>query len=82
MGLRMEDLHTPTVAAGPTSGRSSNGAAKDGLPLTELIAEKERVESELLALGSVLESASYEDHGATPLSCADPTCSVCSTAST
>ncbi|EON67179.1 hypothetical protein W97_06432 [Coniosporium apollinis CBS 100218] len=52
MGLRMEDLHTPTVAAGPTSGRSSNGAAKDGLPLTELIAEKERVESELLALGS------------------------------
>lgn len=51
----MEDLHTPTVASGST-GAVSNGASKEQLSLMELIAEKERVESELSALSSVLDS--------------------------
>jgi len=34
----------------------SNGVSKDRLSLMELIAEKDRVESELKALGSVLDS--------------------------
>ena len=55
MGLRMDDLHAPTVPSGPSSV-PSNGVSKDRLSLMELIAEKDRVESELKALGSVLDS--------------------------
>lgn len=55
MGLRMDDLHAPTVPTGPTT-TSSNGVSKDNLSLTELIAEKDRVELELKALSSVLDS--------------------------
>ncbi|KAH7065452.1 26S proteasome non-ATPase regulatory subunit 9 [Macrophomina phaseolina] len=51
----MDDLHTPSVAAGPTS-RVSNGVAKEDMSLTELMAEKDRVQSELSALSSVLDS--------------------------
>ena len=58
MGLRMDDLHTPTVASGPTSSRASNGAPKDQMTTKELMAEKERIESELKALSSVLDSVS------------------------
>ncbi|MCJ1403706.1 GTP-binding nuclear protein gsp1/Ran [Xylographa trunciseda] len=57
MGLRMEDIHTPTVPSGPTS--TSNGrynVLEDKTPLMDLILEKERVESELSALSSVLDS--------------------------
>lgn len=56
MGLRMDDLHAPTVASGPTSAGYSNGVPANQLSLQELIAEKDRVEAELKALGQVLDS--------------------------
>lgn len=52
----MDDIHAPTVSSGPTSTGHSNGVTKDQLSLQELIAEKERVEAELKALGQVLDS--------------------------
>jgi len=58
MGIRMDDLHTPTVASGPTSGGYSNGVSKEQLSLQELIAERDRLETELKALGQVLDSVS------------------------
>jgi 26S proteasome non-ATPase regulatory subunit 9 len=54
----MDDLHTPTVASGPTSGGYSNGVSKEQLSLQELIAERDRLEAELKALGQVLDSVS------------------------
>ena len=53
----MDDLHAPTVASGPTSNGygSSDGSNR---PLMDLISEKDKVEAELQALGSVLESVS------------------------
>ncbi|KAK7186830.1 26S proteasome non-ATPase regulatory subunit 9 [Paraphaeosphaeria sporulosa] len=56
MGISMDDLHAPTVASGPTTGGYSNGVSKDQLSLQELMAEKDRVEAELKALGQVLDS--------------------------
>ncbi|KAI9803549.1 MAG: hypothetical protein M1825_001892 [Sarcosagium campestre] len=57
----MDDIHAPTVASGPTSnGINSNGLYQDDLSLPELIAQKDQIESELKALGSVLDS-----HGVT-----------------
>ncbi|KAI9759470.1 MAG: hypothetical protein M4579_002310 [Chaenotheca gracillima] len=57
MGLPMNNLHAPTVASGPTSGvAAGNGTEKDKLSLPQLIAEKDRVESELKALSGVLDS--------------------------
>ncbi|KAF6226273.1 hypothetical protein HO133_009139 [Letharia lupina] len=57
MGLYMDDIHTPTVPSGPTTGqRAADGVGKDKLSLMDLIAEKTRVEEELTALGSVLDS--------------------------
>ena len=57
MGLPMEDIHTPTVPSGPTTKYgSANGDKHDRLSLLDLIAEKDRVEAELSALGSVLDS--------------------------
>ena len=56
MGLRMDDLHAPTVGSGPTSSGYSNGVPKEQLSLQELIAEKDRLEEELKALGQVLDS--------------------------
>lgn len=55
MGLRMDDLHAPTVSSGPTSQPSADGIEKT-LSLQELIAKKDNVEAELSALGSVLDS--------------------------
>ena len=61
MGLRMDDIHTPTVPSGPTTAqRGANGVGKDKLSLMDLIAEKTRVEEELTALGSVLDSVCHE----------------------
>lgn len=54
----MDDIHAPTVSSGPTSSGYSNGVSKDQLSLMELIREKDRVEAELSALGSVLDSVS------------------------
>jgi 26S proteasome non-ATPase regulatory subunit 9 len=59
MGLRMDDLHAPTVASGPTSQATANGTEKQ-LSLQQLIAQKENVEAELSALGSVLDSVCHE----------------------
>ena len=57
MGLPMDDIHTPTVPSGPTTGqKAANGVDKDKLSLLDLMAEKTRVEDELTALGSVLDS--------------------------
>ena len=55
MGLRMEQLHAPTVSSGPTSQPAIESNEKE-VPLQELIAQKENVEAELSALGSVLDS--------------------------
>lgn len=56
MGLRMnQDLHAPTVGSGPTTQPTANGEEKQ-MSLQELIAQKENIEAELSALGSVLDS--------------------------
>ena len=57
MGIRMDSIHAPTVEAGPTSGPSrSNGVDSNTASLFELMAEKDRVEAEIKALGEVLDS--------------------------
>lgn len=56
MQLNMDDIHAPTVSSGPTSSGFSNGVPKEQLTLQELMAEKDRVEAELKALGQVLDS--------------------------
>jgi len=55
MGLPMNDIHAPTVGSGAASAHQ-NGDKKTSLQ--ELMAEKDRVWSELSALGSVLDSVS------------------------
>ena len=56
----MDDIHTPTVPSGPTSSSSRpNNAFEGKAPLMELISEKERLEGELTALSSVLDSVNY-----------------------
>ena len=54
----MDDLHAPTVASGPTTNGTTNGVSKDAMSLRELVAEKDRVQEELMALSSVLDSVS------------------------
>lgn len=57
MGLRMDDIHTPSVASGSTTGPGpANGTKGEQLSLMDLVNEKTRVEEELSALGSVLDS--------------------------
>lgn len=57
MGLPMDGIHTPSVPTGPTTGHSpANGVAQDKKSLIDLIADKTRVEEELKALSSVLDS--------------------------
>jgi 26S proteasome non-ATPase regulatory subunit 9 len=60
----MDDIHAPTVASGPTSGGYSNGISKEQLSLQELMAEKDRLETELKALGQVLDSVSVSQYAA------------------
>jgi 26S proteasome non-ATPase regulatory subunit 9 len=57
----MDDIHTPSVA----SSRRTNGVAASSKPktLTELTAEKDRIESELSALSSVLDSVWIRSNG-------------------
>lgn len=55
----MDDIHTPTVASGPTSRGHTNGVPKDQLSLRELMEEKDRIESELKALSAVLDSVCF-----------------------
>ena len=56
MGLRMDNIHNPTVPSGPTSNHTASNGPDDGASLTELIVAKEKVEGELTALSQVLES--------------------------
>ncbi len=61
MVMAMDNIHAPSVASGERSDRDlSNGVVSDKSSLMELIAEKDRVESELRALNSVLESVSCQ----------------------
>ena len=48
-------MHMPTVPSGP-SGQGANGTtSNDGESLLDLMAEKDRIESELTTLSSVLD---------------------------
>ena len=58
MGLRMDDIHAPTVASGASSVKPDD-AGQEKLSLQELITEKDGVWSELTALGSVLDSVCF-----------------------
>lgn len=60
MGLRMDDLHAPTIPSGPSSQPTTNGTSKKQ-SLQELSVQKENLEAELSALGSVLESVSHNN---------------------
>ena len=56
----MDDIHNPTVPSGPTSAsRGPNAVLDKEVPLMELMKEKERIESELTALSSVLDSVNH-----------------------
>ena len=50
----MDDIHAPTVASGPASGANPRDVSK--LSMSELMQEKERIEEEMSALSSVLQS--------------------------
>lgn len=60
----MEDIHTPSVVSGPTTndGLAGKGASVT-LSLGDLISQREKVESELKALSSVLDSVSHRPTG-------------------
>ncbi|KAL5355123.1 hypothetical protein BJX96DRAFT_2391 [Aspergillus floccosus] len=56
MGIPMDDnIHAPTVASGPTTGRTQ-GPDLAKLSVIELMQEKQKIEEELSALSSVLSS--------------------------
>lgn len=58
MGIPMDDnIHAPTVASGPTTGRTQ-GPDLAKLSVIELMQEKQKIEEELSALSSVLSSVS------------------------
>lgn len=53
----MDNIHSPTVPSGPASSTHRPASpSQDETPLLDLINDKDRVESELRALISVLES--------------------------
>ena len=55
----MDDLHMPSVLSGPASGfQALKNEGQDKTSLLDLMAQKDRVDEELSALFSVLESAS------------------------
>jgi 26S proteasome regulatory subunit N4 len=58
MGIPMDDIHTPTVHSGPTTRLQGSDANISKLSLMELIDRRDRLEEELKALGSVLDSVS------------------------
>lgn len=60
MGLNMNNIHTPSVPSGPTTGHdATTSVEQDKLSLLDLILEKQRVERELSALSGVLDSVSF-----------------------
>lgn len=54
----MDSIHTPSVPSGSGSGCGLDGPKDKAKSLLELMSEKQIVESELSALGSVLDSVS------------------------
>jgi hypothetical protein len=54
MGLRMPDIHAPTVSSRPTAQSSTNGTQQ--MSLQQLMGKKDNLEAELSALSSVLDS--------------------------
>ena len=59
MGLPMQDIHAPTIEAGPTGqARHLDNGDDSKLNLADLMARKDGAEAEMIALGSVLESVS------------------------
>lgn len=52
-----DNIHAPTVASGPTSGVTPRDLSKLSMP--DLMQEKERIEAELSALSSVLQSVRF-----------------------
>ena len=52
----MQNMHAPTVPSGPTSATGSGMLRTDGLTLPELEDRKRDMETELRALGAVLQS--------------------------
>lgn len=58
----MDDIHTPTVPSGPSAAHDSRKEEDSNAPLTELITQKQRLEEELKALSSVLDSVSLANN--------------------
>ena len=58
MGLRMDDIHTPSVPSGPLTNHNLSNVGHDRSSLIDLMSQKTLVESEMSALGSVLDSVS------------------------
>lgn len=57
MGLNMDNIHNPSVPSGPTTNQdTSNAEGPNKVSLMDLMAQKEGIEAELSALGSVLDS--------------------------
>ncbi|EFE37904.1 26S proteasome non-ATPase regulatory subunit Nas2, putative [Trichophyton verrucosum HKI 0517] len=56
MGIPMDDIHTPTVPAGPVSGAGSTSTDLSKAGLTQLFDDKEKLEAELKILSDVLVS--------------------------
>ncbi|KAF2234088.1 26S proteasome non-ATPase regulatory subunit 9 [Viridothelium virens] len=52
----MDNVHTPTVGSGATTNGTVQNGGQERASLTELMAKKDSIESELSALGSVLDS--------------------------
>lgn len=67
MGLLMDSIHTPSVSSDMAGGRSFDGPKDKAMSLLELMSEKQKVEEELSALGSVLDSVSDANSSFQPL---------------
>ena len=64
MGLKMNDIHTPTTngASSRSNGSATNDSQKS---LIELMNDRDKLESELQALGEVLVSVLMNNHMST-----------------
>jgi hypothetical protein len=56
----MDNIHAPTVASGPASGGIPRDLSKLSMP--DLMQEKQRIEEELSALSSILQSVRSLNH--------------------
>lgn len=53
----MDDIHAPTIVSGPASGDAPRDLTNLSMP--DLMQEKARIEDELSALSSVLQSVGF-----------------------